>query len=110
MAEGLLLALALLSSLCGMAWFALANKAHWRQVRGEVPLHGVLVKRLRVLGATCLLVAFVLCLQADAPSMAVLVWVMSLALGALAVALALAWWPALLRPFAAALNPRSAPY
>ena len=59
---------------------------------------------LRVLGAVALAVSLALCLASDHASMAALVWVMSLAGGAFATAMALAWrarWLALLAPWIA---------
>lgn len=98
MADSLLLALALLCSFSGMSWFALVLKAHWRQVRGSEP-PGSAAGLLKALGAACLLLSLWLCLLADAPSMAALVWVMGLALSAVLVAQILAWRPALLAPW-----------
>lgn len=99
MADGPLLVLALACAISGMAWFALGLKAHWRQVRGgEAPSAGA-VYTLRAFGAAGLAGSLWLCLRADAPSMAALVWVMWLALAALLVAFTLAWRPALLAPW-----------
>lgn len=50
-----------------------------------------------MLGTLALLASLVLCLMADHPSMAALVWVMLLAFGAACVALLLAWRAVLLR-------------
>jgi hypothetical protein len=52
---------------------------------------------LRTLGGLGLLSSLGLCLLADHASMAVLVWVMLLAGGALLIALTLAWKPEALR-------------
>lgn len=90
----LLRALALLCSLGGLACLALAMEVHWRQVRGShalLPRHTAIV--LRVLGVVALSASLALCLFADHVSMAVLVWVMSLAASAAAVAFTLAWRP-----------------
>jgi len=90
MREALLQALAMLSSLCAMGWLALAMEAHWRQVRGA----GVApAARLRALAAAAIALSLGLSLAADHPSIAVLVWVMSLVAGALLVAFTLAWRP-----------------
>jgi hypothetical protein len=85
-----------LLTLAGLAWFALTLDAHWRQVRGAAPAprHAV----LRGLGTAALCASLLLCLRADHVSMAPLVWVMSLATGALAVAFTLAWRPRWLAP------------
>lgn len=90
----LLRALALLCSLGGLAWWALAMEVHWQQVRGPhapLPRHTAFV--LRMLGTVALLASLSLCLWTDHGSMAVLVWVMSLAVSAVTVALTLAWRP-----------------
>ncbi|MFV0476307.1 MAG: DUF3325 domain-containing protein [Parahaliea sp.] len=93
MAENLLLALALFASFCGMAWFALARNIHWRQVRNSREASPKTRTLFRVAGWLGLVGSLWLCLLADAPSMAVLVWIMSLALAALAVAMLLSWRP-----------------
>jgi len=90
MPEALLQALAMLSSLCGMGWLALAMEEHWRQVRGAgVPP----AARLRALAAVAIAASLALCLAADHPSIAVLVWIMSLVAAVLSVAFALAARP-----------------
>lgn len=90
MVESLLLLLALLSCVCGMAWLALAMDVHWRQVvTAGTPASGM----LRLAGVVALLVSLGLCLLADHPSIAVLVWVMAMAGAAPGVALVLAWRP-----------------
>ena len=94
MHKGLLLTLALLCSAGGVAWLALAMEAHWQQVRGTAtgPARRVSIG-LRVAGSVALLASLLACLLADHATMAVLVWVMSLAASALVVALTLAWQP-----------------
>ena len=94
MHKALLLTLALLCSAGGIAWLALAMEAHWQQVRGTAagPARRTAIG-LRVLGGAALIVSFGACLLADHATMAVLVWVMSLAASALLVALTLAWQP-----------------
>lgn len=101
MGKPLLLLAALLCSGCGLGWIALAMDEHWQQVRGEPPAGAATAWRLRALGALALLAALLLCLRADHPSMAVLVWVMALAASALLLAFALAWRPRWLRPLVA---------
>ena len=96
MPDALGLFLALLSSTCGMAWFALAMNAHWQQVRGGAPLSRNRAVALRVAGVLALGLSLWLCLGVDHVSMAALVWVMSLAAAALIVAFALSWRPRLL--------------
>lgn len=95
---------ALLASLAGAAWLALAMDAHWRQVMGNATPKPGTRRRLRAGGAIALLAAVGLCFMADRPSMAILVWVMLLSGNVLIIAMTLAWKPALLRiagaPFA----------
>lgn len=94
MCEALWLIVATVLSVSGMAGLALAMEAHWGQVMQRSASEAVGARRLlRALGAVALLLALLACLRADRPSMAALVWVMLLAGGALAVALALAWRP-----------------
>jgi len=92
--EAVLLTTALLVSVFGMAWFALAKDAHWKQLHGGRPLTRRTQWRLRLLGTAALLGSFALCLAADHVSMAVLVWVMALAPAAMLVAFTLSWRPA----------------
>ena len=102
-----LLAAALATCLAGMGWLALAMPAHAQQVWGAPP-SPVAARILRVLGALALAVSLGLCLAADHASMAVLVWVMALAVAALAVAFLLAWrsrWLRVLAPWVRAPRP-----
>lgn len=96
MPDAVRLLLALLSSTCGMAWFALAMNVHWQQVRGESPLPRSTAVALRVAGVIAIALSLWLCLGVDHVSMASLVWVMSLAAAALIVAFTLSWRPRLL--------------
>jgi hypothetical protein len=99
--KALLLLAALAASGAGLGWLALAMDVHWAQVRGAAArsasqvrtLRASQVRTLRVLGALALSLSLALCLRADHPTIATLVWVMTLAAGALAVAFALAWRP-----------------
>lgn len=84
---------ALALSFCGAAWLALSMQAHWVQVRGPSPLPRHAAPILRVLGAAALCASLLLCFMESHPSMAVLVWVMSLAGAAFLVAMILAWRP-----------------
>lgn len=93
MHDALLLVAALLSSVAGMGWFALAMKTHWQQVQVETFPTPAAVRGLRVLGVLALALSLLLCLRADHVSMAVLVWIMALAASALTVALILTWRP-----------------
>jgi hypothetical protein len=99
MSEILLYVAAFAASLIGFAWLALAMESHWSQVRGTH--HVPAVKALRVLGALAMAASLVLCLAADHPSMAALVWIMSLTTGALVVTFTLSWRPRLLAPLVA---------
>jgi hypothetical protein len=92
MHEAWLQALALLASLCGMGWLALAMEVHWAQVRGGGPAARTAL-RLRALGVCAIAASLGLCLAADHASIAVLVWVMSLAAATLLVAFVLAARP-----------------
>jgi uncharacterized membrane protein len=95
MSEAALLVLAALCSLAGMAAFALAMPTHWAQVAGaRAPLSPAAQARLRQTGALALAASLGLCLVADHPSMAVLVWVMLLAVSAAGVAMWLSRRPA----------------
>lgn len=84
---------ALLCCLLGMGWFAVAMKPHWRQIRSAQPLTRATRIQLRALGGMALVIALAICVWVDHPSMASLVWVMTLAASALGVAFALAWRP-----------------
>lgn len=96
MAEAVVLTAAVLCSTAGMAWLAVAMKPHWKQVRGSSPMSAHTAVTLRVLGGSSLAAALVLCWLADHPSMAPLVFVMTLTASALVVAFTLAWRPRLL--------------
>lgn len=96
MSECLWLLLAFVASLLGMAWLALAMDEHWQQARGP-GLPGAATQRLlRFVAGMALAVSLWACFLADHPSMAPLVWIMSLAVAALLVALLLAWCPRVL--------------
>lgn len=101
MPEALLLAAALCCSVIGLAWLALTLEPHWRQVRGSQPRSAAVVKTLRILGSLGLAASLALCLLADHPSMAALVWVMALAVAALVVAFTFTWRPRTFAPLLA---------
>jgi len=101
MHDGWLQLAALLANLAGAGWLALSLEAHWEQIRGSEPLGGKRAALLRFIGSLGLMAALALCLYADHPSMAALVWVMTLAVAAATVAFTLAWRPAALRPLLA---------
>jgi hypothetical protein len=93
MHEAALQALAMLSSLCGMGWLALAMDTHWAQVRGTPGPSAGAATRLRALAGAAIVASLALCLAADHASIAVLVWIMSLVLATLLVAFALSSRP-----------------
>lgn len=98
MFEAILLSLAALSAFAGMAWLALSMEVHWQQVAGtKRTLPRARHNGLRLAGALGLLASLALSLVADHASMAVLVWVMLLALSAFALAMLLSWRPQALR-------------
>ena len=96
-----LLILALFITELGMGWLALAMDAHWNQVREAPARSRTVTISLRVMGAASLLVSLLLCLVADTATMAVLVWMMMLAVSAATVAFILSWRPRVLAPLAA---------
>lgn len=91
MPDGLLLFLALLANVVGMGWLALAMEPHWRQVRGDAARMPATTRRLRLLGAVALAASLTLCLAVDHPTMAALVWIMTLAAASQAIAFVLSW-------------------
>jgi hypothetical protein len=93
----LLLALAALEAFVGFTWLALAMQTHWSQVHAQVEHDDVRSRHLRRAGAVALVTSLVLCLMADHPSMAVLVWLMLLAGAGVAVAMTLSTRPQWLR-------------
>lgn len=102
--KALLLLGALGASTTGLGWLALALDAHWAQVRGGAARSATQVCALRVLGAAALVTSLLLCLSADHATIGVLVWIMTLAAGALTIAFTLAWRPSALAPLAAWLG------
>lgn len=97
MPDALWLTVAMALSFVGMAWLALAKKAHWEQVMKRTAKGAVRTRRLlRVVGSMAILLSLVACLMADPPSMALLVWVLLLAGATVSTALVLACYaPAL---------------
>ncbi|AFJ03676.1 Protein of unknown function (DUF3325) [Methylophaga frappieri] len=92
--DALLLAGAVICSISGFAWLALAMNEHWKQVQGDQPWSKTGQVLLRVAGSSALFVSLVLCNLVDHATMAVLVWVMAMTAGALMVAFTLTWRPA----------------
>lgn len=92
MSEASLLAAAWMLALVGQATWALSIEEHWQNTTGNTSsLRPELAWTLRLLGTGALVASLWLCLMADHPSMAALVWVMCLSTGALTVAMTLAW-------------------
>lgn len=85
------------ASIIGFAWIALAMHAHWQRVKPSAPLPPVRQRRLRLQGSLSLALSLALCLSAEETGMAILLWAMYISLGAISVALALAWHPRGLR-------------
>lgn len=85
------------AALAGFSWLALAMEDHWQQVCGAIEPSQTTRRALRMMGASGLVVSGALCFVADRPSMAVLVWILFMTLGAVSIALTLAWKPAILR-------------
>lgn len=87
---------AVVSTMLSMGWFALCYPSHWKQVfPGDAG--GPNTFMLKLLGRGFLLLSAVCCLAADHPSMAALVWIMLLAVAAMAVAMLLSRRPRWLR-------------
>ena len=87
MPEALYLTAAALLSLVGMAWLALSMDVHWAQLK-QIPLADSHPPKviLKALGYSALFVSLVLCLVADRPSIAALVWMMLMSVTAVSVA------------------------
>jgi len=92
-----LLLIAILLCVLGMAWLALAMEAHWKQVRSDNPSEKT-VRLLRYLGGASVFASLLFCLAVDHPTMASLVWIMLLAASALIVAFTFTLRPRLLAP------------
>lgn len=84
---------AIFTTILGMACLSLSLPTHWRQVTGiETSLPSPSEQfSLRILGYSSLVLSLLLCLAADHPTMAVLVWIMLLSLAAKGVATILTW-------------------
>lgn len=82
-----------LSQLAGMLALAMTLEAHWRQLGAQplpAPVH---LRALRTVGLVAQLLGFLLCLRADPPSIAVLVWCMLATLAALQVTALFSYLP-----------------
>jgi len=89
----LLLSAAVALAVCGMVWLALTMDTHWQQVRVDAAPTRSATVALRLCGSLALFASLLLCLRADHPTMAPLVWVLSITGAAVGVAFALAWRP-----------------
>jgi len=76
-----------------MGCLSLAMKPHWSQVCRRSQLDEPIAMRLRFFGVAGLLASLAACLGADHPSMACLVWVMTMSASALSVAMTLSYAP-----------------
>ncbi|MCW2349146.1 DUF3325 domain-containing protein [Sphingobium sp. B12D2B] len=86
MSDGVLLTLALLAAIIGMAGFAAANDTHWRQLFRERPQSAGARAFCQASGVLLLGISFAFCAMADPISMAFLVWPMLLGVAAATVA------------------------
>lgn len=93
-----MLLLAPLATLLGLGLLAASMPRHWRQLRAGRSCPAAVTVALRIGGSAALAVSFALCLARDHPTMAVLVWIMLLAVAAVAIALWLAGRPTPDRP------------
>lgn len=96
MTEAMWLIVAVITALLSMGWLALAYETHWQQVFTDSKTQPS-KRRLKLTGCVFIVLSALCCLMADHPSMAVLVWVMLLALAAMTVAMILSHKPRLLR-------------
>jgi hypothetical protein len=99
MSDALWLVAALLATVLGMGFLALAMDVHWAQVRGTVRTRGNVIAT-RSIGYFLLAASLACCLFADTATMAALVWMVLLAVAAIVIAFTLTWRPRLLRPLA----------
>lgn len=98
MADASWLWMAALTALLGMGWLALSLETHWRQVVAQTSQRITTpALSLRLMGALSLAAALLFCLLADHASMAVLVWIMFMAVSAASIAMMLTWQPHWLR-------------
>jgi hypothetical protein len=82
-----------LVSFVGFSWIALTVGAHWKQVGIQTALTSSMRRRLRLKGTLSLLLALVLCMGANPPGMAILLWFLILSLAAMTVSMVIAWRP-----------------
>lgn len=86
MSDAVLLSLALIAAIIGMAGFAAANDVHWRQLFRDRPQSAAARTACQLAGTAFLGMSFALCALADPVSMALLVWPMLLGVAAALVA------------------------
>ncbi len=86
-----LLSLVFFFNYLGMSWLAISLKSHWRQLHGETELRQRRIAIYRTLGGLALTCSLILCLWVDNPSIAFLVWIMSVTATAKAVAFTLSY-------------------
>lgn len=104
MTEFTWLLIATLLAITGMTWFAAAMPVHWKQI---FQVQQPQTRTLKLMGLVALFLSLLASLQADHPSMAVLVWVMLLAGSSLFIAMALSYrphWVRVLCPYFLYLN------
>lgn len=79
--------------IAGMGLLALSQKQHWERVLKPRPYPSAGLRTLRIVAAVGLGMSFALCIMADSPGLATLVWLMVLTVSALIVAFTLAYRP-----------------
>lgn len=84
---------ALLVSLLGMLVLALSLDVHWRQLWAQPLPKTTQLKTMRLAGFSSQLLCLLICLKADRPSMAVLVWCLLMTVTALMVSALLCYAP-----------------
>lgn len=98
-------AAALAAVYCGFALLALAMARHWRQAMGPGVAESAgprsrAVVTLRAVAAVMIVVGLVLMIYRNGPGFGVILWVLSLSIGAYCVVATLALKPSWLRPIA----------
>jgi len=98
MPETFYLVVAVGFSVLGMSWLALSMDVHWAQAK-QIPRAESKPPRavLKLLGCCALVLSLAVCLAADRPSIAVLVWLMLLSGAAVSVAWGLSKRPQALK-------------
>jgi len=83
-------------SVCGMGWLSLGLESHWVQVFGSAPRFASGARGLYLLGTMAHAGSLVLLMLVEEPSVAVVVWVMTLTASAFLIAVTLAYRPRVL--------------